>query len=235
MEKMAITLAGLGAKTREALREYRESFRNETGEELADNAGVYVTVYLKETAESGKYGICRVHVGGDLSVPEGDACEAWELADIDDWYQEDWCCVYDYDEQRWVTAGEYKASHNGLLTVSLYGVMKKAKEGLRRYEEEHGVKLRPDEKFAFSVLLEESTAGALDYRVAAVEAEAALEPGEQSCSGYCAPADLRRIEDFFFTDMAFVCLPDGKRIKLAQYVKDNSLAADRSSGTWIIG
>ena len=94
------TMKGLNEKALLALRE----FEQDEGVKLEDNDTVYVWVYLSEDST-----IFNVRVSNRNHSPEGVACEVRNLADIEDWLNQEDCYVYDYDNSEWVTVRSSKA------------------------------------------------------------------------------------------------------------------------------
>ena len=90
---------GLNEKTLLALRE----FEQEEGVKLEDDDTVYVWVKLNDDSE-----VSSVKVSYRNHSPEGVACEVRNLADIEDWLNQEDCYVFDYDANEWVTAGSLK-------------------------------------------------------------------------------------------------------------------------------
>ena len=93
------TMKGLNEKALLALRE----FEQDEGVKLEDNDTVYVWVKLNDDSE-----VSSVKVSNRNHSPEGVACEIRNLADIEDWLNQEDCYVFDYDANEWVTAGSLK-------------------------------------------------------------------------------------------------------------------------------
>ena len=85
---------GLNEKVLLALRE----FEQEEGLKLEDSDTVYVWVKLNDDSE-----VSSVKVSNRNHSPEGVACEVRNLADIEDWLNQEDCYIYDYDANEWVT------------------------------------------------------------------------------------------------------------------------------------
>lgn len=90
---------GLNEKVLLALRE----FEQEEGVKLEDNDTVYVWVYLSEDNT-----IFNVRVSNRNHSPEGVCCEVRNLADIEDWWDEDSSYTFDNDAYKWVTVRSSK-------------------------------------------------------------------------------------------------------------------------------
>lgn len=88
---------GLNEKVLLALRE----FEQEEGVKLEDNDTVYVWVYLSEDST-----IFNVRVSNRNHSPEGVCCEVRNLADIEDWWDDDSSYTFDNDAYKWVTVRE---------------------------------------------------------------------------------------------------------------------------------
>lgn len=91
---------GLNEKVLLALRE----FEQEEGVKLSDDDTVYVWVYLSEDNT-----IFNVRVSNRNHSPEGVCCEVRNLADIEDWWDEDSSYTFDNDAYKWVTVRSSKA------------------------------------------------------------------------------------------------------------------------------
>lgn len=92
-------MKGLNEKTLLALRE----FEQEEGVKLEDSDTVYVWVYLSEDSK-----VSSVKVSNRNHSPEGICCEVRNLADIEDWLNQEDCYVFDYDANEWVTVRSTK-------------------------------------------------------------------------------------------------------------------------------
>jgi hypothetical protein len=90
---------GLNEKVLLALRD----FEQEEGLKLSDDDTVYVWVYLSEDST-----IFNVRVSNRNHSPEGVACEVRNLADIEDWWDEDSSYTFDNDAYKWVTVRSTK-------------------------------------------------------------------------------------------------------------------------------
>lgn len=88
---------GLNEKVLLALRE----FEQEEGVKLSDDDTVFVWVFLSEDST-----IFNVRVSNRNHSPEGVACEVRNLADIEDWWDEDSSYTFDNDAYKWVTVRE---------------------------------------------------------------------------------------------------------------------------------
>lgn len=99
---------GLNEKVLLALRE----FEQEEGIKLSDDDTVYVWVYLSEDST-----IFNVRVSNRNHSPEGVACEVRNLADIEDWLNQEDCYVFDYDANEWVTVKEKQAGMKDTLQI----------------------------------------------------------------------------------------------------------------------
>lgn len=93
-------MKGLNEKALLALRD----FEQEEGVQLTDDDTVYVWVKLNEDSK-----VSSVRVSNRNHSPEGVACEVRNLADIEDWLNQEDCYVYDYDNSEWVTVRSSKA------------------------------------------------------------------------------------------------------------------------------
>ena len=91
------TMKGLNEKVLLALRE----FEQEEGVKLSDDDTVFVWVYLSEDSK-----VSSVRVSNRNHSPEGVACEVRNLADIEDWLNQEDCYVFDYDNNEWTTVRE---------------------------------------------------------------------------------------------------------------------------------
>ncbi len=104
---MKINLEGLREKALDALR----NFESAEGIELNADDCISVWAYLRE----GQDGVYRVH-SAEVSTanrsPEGIDCEAGDLGNIEDWYEESWCYVFDCRENAWVTVSQYMSDHS---------------------------------------------------------------------------------------------------------------------------
>lgn len=85
---------GLNEKTLLALR----AFEQEEGVKLSDDDTVYVWVKLNDDSE-----VSSVRVSNRNHSPEGVACEVRNLADIEDWLNQDDCYVFDNGANEWIT------------------------------------------------------------------------------------------------------------------------------------
>ena len=92
-----VNLSGLNELTLTALR----SFKKAEGITFDDDDSVFVWVYVKE--ENGEFKISSVEVNTNQHQPEGVACEIRNLASIEDWFEDLWCYVYDYQKAEWVS------------------------------------------------------------------------------------------------------------------------------------
>ena len=90
---------GLNEKTLLALR----AFEQEEDVKLSDDDTVYVWVYLSEDNT-----IFNVRVSNRNHAPEGVACEVRNLADIEDWWDDDSSYTFDNDAYKWVTVRSTK-------------------------------------------------------------------------------------------------------------------------------
>jgi hypothetical protein len=90
-------MEGLNEKALLALRD----FEQEEGVQLDDNDQVYVWVKLNED-----FKVSSVRVSNRNHSPEGVACEVRNLADIEDWLNQEDCYVFDYDNNEWTTVRE---------------------------------------------------------------------------------------------------------------------------------
>ena len=93
------TMKGLNEKVLLALRE----FEQDEGVKLSDDDTVFVWVYLSEDST-----IFNVRVSNRNHSPEGVACEVRNLADIEDWWDEDSSYTFDNDAYKWVTVRSTK-------------------------------------------------------------------------------------------------------------------------------
>lgn len=93
-------MKGLNEKTLLALREFEQN----EGVKLEDSDTVYVWVYLSEDNT-----IFNVRVSNRNHSPEGVCCEVRNLADIEDWWDEDSSYTFDNDAYKWVTVRSSKA------------------------------------------------------------------------------------------------------------------------------
>lgn len=90
-------MKGLNEKVLFALRE----FEHDEGVKLEDDDTVFVWVFLSEDST-----IFNVRVSNRNHSPEGVACEVRDLADIEDWWDEDSSYTFDNDAYKWVTVRE---------------------------------------------------------------------------------------------------------------------------------
>jgi len=88
---------GLNEKALLALRD----FEQEEGVQLTDDDTVYVWVKLNEDSK-----VSSVRVSNRNHSPEGICCEVRNLADIEDWLNQEDCYVFDYDNNEWTTVRE---------------------------------------------------------------------------------------------------------------------------------
>lgn len=93
---------GLNEKVLLALRE----FEQEEGLKLSDDDTVYVWVKLNEDSK-----VSSVKVSNRNHSPEGICCEVRNLADIEDWLNQEDCYVFDYDKSEWVTVRSSKSDN----------------------------------------------------------------------------------------------------------------------------
>ena len=80
------------------------AFEQEEGVKLSDDDTVFVWVYLSEDSK-----VSSVKVSNRNHSPEGVCCEVRNLADIEDWLNQEDCYVFDYDANEWVTVRSSKA------------------------------------------------------------------------------------------------------------------------------
>ena len=90
---------GLNEKVLLALRDFEQN----EGVKLSDDDTVYVWVKLNEDSK-----VSSVKVSNRNHSPEGVACEVRNLADIEDWLNQEDCYVFDYDANEWVTVRSTK-------------------------------------------------------------------------------------------------------------------------------
>ena len=91
---------GLNEKVLLALRDFEQN----EGVKLSDDDTVYVWVKLNEDSK-----VSSVKVSNRNHSPEGVACEVRNLADIEDWLNQEDCYIFDYDANEWVTVRSSKA------------------------------------------------------------------------------------------------------------------------------
>ena len=101
--KMVLENCKMNGLNEQALLALREFEQNE-GVQLDDDDQVYVWVKLNDDSE-----VSSVKVSNRNHSPEGVACEVRNLADIEDWLNQEDCYVYDYDNSEWVTVRSSKA------------------------------------------------------------------------------------------------------------------------------
>ena len=92
-------MKGLNEQALLALR----AFENEEGVKLSDDDTVFVWVKLNDDSE-----VSSVNVSNRNHSPEGICCEVRNLADIEDWLNQEDCYVFDYDANEWVTVRSTK-------------------------------------------------------------------------------------------------------------------------------
>ena len=90
---------GLNEKVLLALRD----FEQEEGVKLSDDDTVYVWVKLNDNSQ-----VFSVKVSNRNHSPEGICCEVRNLADIEDWWDEDSSYTFDNDAYKWVTVRSSK-------------------------------------------------------------------------------------------------------------------------------
>lgn len=90
-------MKGLTEKVLLALRE----FEHDEGVKLEDDDTVFVWVFLSEDNT-----IFNVRVSNRNHSPEGVCCEVRNLADIEDWWDDDSSYTFDNDAYKWVTVRE---------------------------------------------------------------------------------------------------------------------------------
>ena len=100
-----VNLSGLNELTLTALR----SFEKAEGITFDDDDSVFVWVYVKE--ENGEFKISSVEVNTNQHQPEGVACEIRNLANIEDWFEDIWCYVYDYQNAEWISFCSERGIH----------------------------------------------------------------------------------------------------------------------------
>ena len=100
--KMVLENCKMNGLNEQALLALREFEQNE-GVQLDDDDQVYVWVKLNDDSE-----VSSVKVSNRNHSPEGVACEVRNLADIEDWLNQEDCYVFDYDANEWVTVRSTK-------------------------------------------------------------------------------------------------------------------------------
>lgn len=102
-EAVRLVLENCNMKLNEkALLALRE-FEQDEGVQLSDEDTVYVWVKLNDDSQ-----VSSVKVSNRNHSPEGIACEVRNLADIEDWLNQEDCYIFDYDANEWITAGSLK-------------------------------------------------------------------------------------------------------------------------------
>lgn len=101
--KMVLETCKMKGLNEQALLALR-AFEQEEGVKLSDDDTVFVWVYLSEDSK-----VSSVKVSNRNHSPEGVCCEVRNLADIEDWWDEDSSYTFDNDAYKWVTVRSSKA------------------------------------------------------------------------------------------------------------------------------